>query len=101
MFGNDSRHILAVYAALFVSGFLYNALTAWLKPRGYDQGDTAILGVRGTPITLARVTVAGWQAVALALGASACPGFWVVVGSWWRCVQAQQAGQEAQREDLL
>lgn len=101
MFGNDFGLVLAVYAALFVFGFLYNTLVAWLERRGYDEGYTAILVVGGTLITLAGVAVVDWQAAALTLGAFACSGFWMVVGSWWRHVRARRAGQEAQREDLL
>jgi hypothetical protein len=101
MFGGDLGLISAVYAALFIFGFAYNVLVAWLERRGYHEGYTAILVVGGTLITLSGVAIVDWRAAALALGAFACSGFWMVVGSWWRHVQARRAGQEAQREDLL
>lgn len=96
--GIDWVRIGSVYGALFAFGLLYNALVAWLERHGYDEGYTAILVVFGAAITLLGVAVIDWRAALLAFGAFASSGFWMVVGSWWRHVQARSRSQKLLRE---
>ena len=96
----DLGMIAGVYGALFVFGFAYNALVTWLEKRDYDEGYTAILVVVGVLITLIGVAVLDSGAALLVLGAFAASGFWMVVGSWWRYVQARRTGQDAQRDEV-
>lgn len=70
--------VAGVYGALFVVGFLYNALVGWLERRGYDEGYTAVLVVVGVLITLAGIAVFDWGAAALVGG-----GLWRRGSGWW------------------
>jgi len=89
--------LIRVAILLFAFGFLYNRIVDWMEKNGYDEGYTAFLVVVGTLVTLGGVALVDWRAAALALGAFACSGFWMVVGSWWRHVQARRRGQQALR----
>jgi hypothetical protein len=99
MIGTDWGTIWVVFGALFAFGYLYNLVVAWLERHGYDEGYTAMLVVGGSLATLAGVAVINWRAAALALGAFASSGFWMVVGSWWRHVRRRQRSQEALLDD--
>jgi len=87
-----------VYGILFVFGLAYNGLVAWCESEGYAEGYTAILVAFGTLVTLLGVAVVDWRAALLALGAFFASGFWMVVGSWWRHVQARRRAQDLARE---
>lgn len=89
--------ISAVYAALFVFGFVYNLVVTWLERNGYDEGYTAILVVIGSLVTLGGAAIIDWRGALVALGAFAASGFWMVAGSCWRHVRARQASQKAYR----
>ncbi len=88
----------AVWGALLVFGFVYNLAVAWAERQGYAEGYTAMLVVGGTLVTLLGVAVVDWRAALLALGAFFASGFWMVVGSWWRHVQARRRAQDLARE---
>lgn len=96
--GLDWGKVAVVYGTLFVGGYAYNALVAWLERMGYDEGYTALLVVAGTLFTLIGVAVIYWQGALLTLGAFAASGFWMVVGSWWRHVRARRRAQDAVRQ---
>ncbi len=96
--GLDWARIGLVWGVLFAFGFVYNLVVAWAESRGYDEGYTAILVVVGTLVTLLGVAVIEWRAALLALGAFSASGFWMVLGSWWRHVQARRRAQELARE---
>lgn len=93
----DWARIGMVYGALFVFGALYNALVSWMERRGYEEGYVALLVVVGVLATLAGVAALDVWAALLALGAFAASGFWMVVGSWWRHVQARRRAQDLAR----
>lgn len=95
--GLDWGKVAAVYGSLFVLGFAYNALVAWLEKMGYDEGYTALLVVFGTLLTLTGVAVLSWRWAMVTLGAFAASGFWMVVGSWWRYARARRHAQDALR----
>ena len=95
--GNNPVTIWHVMGILFAFGFLYNLLVAWMERRGYDEGYTALLVVIGVGVTLVAysfVDVVPAIEMALAFAAS---GFWMVVGSWWRHVQARRRAQDLLR----
>lgn len=100
MIGSDSRMIWTVYGALFLFGFFYDQLVAWMERNGYDEGYTASLVVFGSLITLGGIAVIDWRAGLLGLGAFAASGFWMATGSWWRHVQRRRQGQRAQRDEV-
>jgi predicted tellurium resistance membrane protein TerC len=82
---------------LFVFGFLYNLLIGWLERRGYDEGYTALLVVIGVAVTLVAYSFMDVvPAIEMAL-AFAASGFWMVIGSWWRHVQARRRAQDLLR----
>lgn len=95
--GQGSGWIPVMAAILFLFGFVYDRIVSWMERNGYDEGYTAILVVVGTLVTLGGVALVDWRAATLALGAFAFSGFWMVVGSWWRHVQARRRGQQAIR----
>jgi len=99
MIGYDWGTVWVVFGALFAFGYLYNLAVTWLERNGYDEGYTAMLVVGGSLATLAGVAIIDWQAAVLTLGAFACSGFWMVVGSWWRHVRRRKRSQEALLDD--
>lgn len=92
--GQTAGQLGVVYGALFLFGFLYNLIVAYLERRGYDEGYVSLLVVAGVAVTLGGVALLDWRAAALTLGAFACSGFWMVVGSWWRHVRARRRAQD-------
>jgi len=97
---NQFGSIVAVYGFLFLFGFLYNRLVEWLERNNYDEGYTAFLVVGGVAVTLAGLALLNWQAALVALGAFACSGFWMVIGSCQRHVLARRAAQKRLREQV-
>lgn len=93
--------IVAVYGLLFLFGFLYNRFVEWLEKNNYDEGYTAFLVVGGVAVTLMGLALLDWQAALVALGAFAVSGFWMVVGSCQRHMQARRTAQKALRERRL
>lgn len=96
--GMDWGLIGLVFGGLFVFGFVYDRLIAWCEGEGYAEGYLAMLVAFGTLITLLGVAVIDWRAALLALGAFCASGFWMIVGSWWRHVQARRRAQDLARE---
>lgn len=95
--GNNPVTIWHIMGFLFAFGFLYNLLISWMERRGYDEGYTALLVVIGVGITLVAysfVDVVAAIETALAFAAS---GSWMVIGSWWRHVQARRRAQDLLR----
>lgn len=92
--GQASGQLWAVYGALILFGFLYNLVVSWLERRGYDEGYTALLVVAGVAVTLGGVAFIDERAAGLTLGAFACSGGWMVLGSWWRHVRARRRAQD-------
>jgi hypothetical protein len=92
--------ILAVYAILLTFGTGFNALIALLERRGFLEGYTAIAVVVGVSITLAGIAVIDPWASLYAIGGFAASGLPMVVGSWWRHVQARRLGQAAMRAEV-
>jgi len=110
--GSDFRVIVVVLGGLFVFGFLYDRLVAWLELHGYDEGFTAFLVMGGVLVTLAGYGVMVYAAlyrgvcvyahgalpatavtlVALLL-CFAASGFWMVVGSMQRYMLKRRNGQ--------
>lgn len=82
-----------VYLALFVFGIAYNQLIAWMEKKKYLEGYTAFAVAGGVTITLGAVAFIDWEAALLVLGAFCCSGAWMVIGSWWRHVQARKDEQ--------
>jgi predicted tellurium resistance membrane protein TerC len=97
LLGMNSVTIWHIMGFLFVFGFLYNLLIGWLERRGYDEGYTALLVVVGVAVTLIAYSfmdIVPTIEMALAFAAS---GFWMVIGSWWRHVQARKHAQDLLR----
>ena len=99
--GQGSGWVPVIAAFLFVFGFFYDRVVGWMERNGYDEGYTALLVVVGTLVTLGGVAMVDGCAAAIALGAFACSGFWMVVGSWWRHVQKRKRGQRKLRKGEL
>jgi predicted tellurium resistance membrane protein TerC len=97
LFGSNPVTIWHIMGVLFVFGFLYNLLIGWLERRGYDEGYTALLVVIGVAVTLIAYSFMDVvPAIEMAL-AFAASGFWMVIGSWWRHVQARRHAQDLLR----
>jgi len=94
--GNASG-VIRVLAGLFVFGLLYNWAVGWLENRGYDEGYTSFLVVVGVLVTLGGVAVLDWRAALLTVAAFVFSGVPMIVGSWWRHVQARRRAQDALR----
>jgi hypothetical protein len=94
----DFSLILAVLLAELLFGLLFNLVIASLERRGYLEGFTAFAVVIGVAGTLMGVAVLDPRAALLSLGAFAASGLPMVVGSWWRHVQARRHGQESLRQ---
>lgn len=90
--------LVAAAIGLLLFGIAYNWLVAWLEGRGYDEGYTALLVVAGNGATLIIVALVDWRAAVLALGAFACSGLPMIVGSWWRHVRARRHAQDLLRQ---
>ena len=99
--GQDYGWIPVMAAILFVFGFGYDKIVAWMEKNGYDEGYTALLVVVGTLVTLGGVALVDWRAAALGLGAFSCSGLFMVLGSWWRHVQKRKRGQHRLRKGEL
>lgn len=97
LFGNNSVTIWHIMGALFVFGFFYNLLIGWLERNGYDEGYTAILVVVGVGVTVAAYAVLDVIAALEIVLAFSASGFWMVIGSWWRHVQARRRAQDLLR----
>lgn len=95
----DSGAIPVVFGLLFVIGFAYNLLVAWLKRQRYDEGYTALLVVGGVGLTLAGIGLLSMEAALVVLGAFAASGFWMVVGSVWRHMRRRARSQQAIRDE--
>ena len=90
--------LVAAGFGLLLFGILYNRLVSWMQDNGYDEGYTAVLVVIGSGVTLAVVALVDWRAAVLAAGAFACSGLPMVIGGWWRHVQARKRGQDLLRQ---
>lgn len=95
----NSELIPWVFGALFVAGFGYNLLVGWLESRGYHEGYTAILVVAGVGVTLLAVSLLSIGVAELMLGAFACSGFWMVIGSMWRHAKTREKSQKAKIDE--
>jgi len=96
MIGSASGLVAAGFG-LLLFGIAYNWLVSWMQNNGYDEGYTAVLVVIGNGVTLAVVALVDWRAAVLAAGAFACSGLPMVIGGWWRHVQARKRGQDLLR----
>lgn len=95
----DSGAIAAVFGMLFVSGFLYNLITAWIINKHYSEGFTWLLVVGGVSLTIAGIALLSIEAAAVMLGAFAASGFWMVLGSIWRYMRRREAAQQAIKDE--
>ncbi len=91
--GSVSGLVVAA-SGLLLFGCLYNWLVSWMESNGYDEGYTALLVVIGNGVTLGVVALIDWRAALLAGWAFACSGLPMVIGGWWRHVQARRRGQD-------
>jgi len=97
LFGTNQVTIWQIMGILFLFGFFYNLLINWMERNGYDEGYLALLVIIGVGVTLVAysfIDVVPAIEMALAFAAS---GFWMVVGSWWRHVQARRRAQDLLR----
>jgi Kef-type K+ transport system membrane component KefB len=92
----DLGWILAAGFGLILFGIGYNSLVAELERRKLSEGYSAILVAGGVIVTLAVVAAFDWIGALLALGAFACSGMPMIVGSIARHVTAKE--QESLRE---
>jgi len=90
LFGTNQVTIWQIMGILFLFGFFYNLLINWMERNGYDEGYLALL----TLVAYSFIDVVPAIEMALAFAAS---GFWMVVGSWWRHVQARRRAQDLLR----
>ena len=90
--------VIRVFVGLFGFGVAYNALVAWVERKGYDEGYSAFLVVLGVLVTLGGMALLDWRASLLGIGAFACSGAPMILGSWWRHVQARKRAQDEIRE---
>jgi predicted tellurium resistance membrane protein TerC len=97
IFGNNSGTIWHVMGSLFLFGFVYNLLIDWMERNDYDEGYTALLVVIGVGVTLGAYAFIDSVAALEVLLAFVASGFWMVVGSWWRHVQARRRAQDLLR----
>ena len=86
---------------LLVFGVAYNAVVAWFKRHGYDEGYMSLLVAAGVGATLAGVAVVDWHAAVLALAAFCLSGLPMAAGSVWRHVRAREHSQNAIRREVL
>lgn len=98
--GMDWGRFWAVLWVLWVFGFGYNLVVGWLEREGLAEGYVAWLVVLGVLVTMAGVAVVDAEMAMVVTLAFCASGFWMVIGSWWRHVQARKAGQRAQREEV-
>lgn len=91
----DSGDVSVVIGALFVAGFFYNLLVAWLERKHYDEGYTAILVIGGVAITLVGIGLLSIEVAGLMFGAFSASGFWMVIGSMWRHARKRERAQQA------
>ncbi len=89
--------VIRVLIGLLIFGVLYNWAVGWLEARGYDEGYTSFLVVVGVLVTLSGVALLDWHAALLTMVAFVCSGVPMIVGSWWRHVQARRRAQDELR----
>ena len=92
-----SSSVIRVLIGLLIFGVLYNWAVEWLECRGYDEGYTSFLVVVGVLVTLVGVALLDWQAALLTVVAFVCSGVPMILGSWWRHVQARRRAQDELR----
>lgn len=98
---STSGQITVILAGLFLFGWAYNLIVAWLIHHGYDEGYMAIIVAIGVAVTLGGSALLPARTTALDLAAFAAAGIPMALGSWWRYVRSRRAGQEAQRHEAL
>jgi uncharacterized membrane protein len=96
--GNVSVWI-AVGFGLAMFGIAYNAVIAWTQAHGYDEGYTSFEVVVGVIGTLGFVAMVNWLAALIVLVGFTFSGTPMIIGSWWRHVQARRRAQEMLRND--
>lgn len=89
--------IIATYTILLLFGVAFNAAVSHMEKNGYLEGYAAIAVVIGVLITLAGVAVINLWASIYAIGGFMASGTPMIVGSWWRHVQARRYGQNVMR----
>ena len=93
----DYFRLVVAAIGLIVFGIIYNMIIAWTERHGYDEGYTSFEVVIGVAWTLAFVAVVDWRAALISLAAFALSGTPMVLGSWWRHVQARKHAQDLLR----
>ncbi len=96
----NGRTLYTIGIGLLALGIGYNMLVAWIERHGYDEGYTAILVVVGTLFTLGGVALVDVRAAFISLGAFACSGTPMILGSWWRYARARRNAQRAMLEEV-
>ena len=94
--GNGSG-LVAVAIGLISFGIIYNVIIAWTERHGYDEGYTAFEVIIGFAGTLGFVALLDWRVALMCLAAFALSGTPMVIGSWWRHVQARKRAQDLLR----
>lgn len=97
--------LFSMYTLLFLFGFGYNELVAWMERQGYDRGYTALLVVGGVLVTLLGVAVLiGFEAAMVVFGCFVASGLPMIVGSMQREARKRKEDEDrafSQAKELL
>lgn len=88
-----------IFLGLHLFGWGYNALIGIAERRGYLEGHTAYSVVLGVTVTLAPFTFFKTISPLWIYTAFVASGSPMIIGSWWRHVQARRQEQEALRHE--
>lgn len=94
---DEMLRILMTYIILTLFGLTYNTVVSWLDRHGYLEGYSSLAVVGGVMGVLAGLALIDWQFTLLALGAFACAGTPMVLGSIWRYASRRREAQESMR----
>jgi hypothetical protein len=94
-YGVNWEAIGIVAGGLLAFGMAYNRLVAWLIAKGYDEGYMAFIVTGGVLAVIAGYAVVDGCGAVILLLLFAAAGLPMMMGSWWRHVQARRRAQEA------